>query len=76
MLSTTATCGPLDSARALEVKGQGANQFLFFIQVKLAKDGTQWPYIGGENIAEFAPISCELDIVVEEALFALFGIET
>jgi hypothetical protein len=62
--------------RTTEIKGKEPINFYYFIQVKLAKDGTKWCYVGGENIAELAPISCKLDIVVEEALFALFGIET
>ena len=62
--------------RTAEIKGKEPINFYYFIQVKLAKDETKWCYVGGENIAELAPISCKLDTVVEEALFALFGIET
>ncbi|MGB2898883.1 MAG: hypothetical protein WBB89_06440 [Candidatus Acidiferrum sp.] len=62
--------------RTAEIKGKKPINFYYFIQVKLAKDETKWCYVGGENIAELAPISCKLDTVVEEALFALFGIET
>jgi hypothetical protein len=62
--------------RTAEIKGKEPIDFYYFIQVKLAKDETKWCYVGGENIAELAPISCKLDIVVEEVLFALFGIET
>jgi hypothetical protein len=62
--------------RTAEIKGKEPINFYYFIQVKLAKDETKSCYVGGENIAELAPISCKLDIVVEKALFALFGIET
>ncbi|SRR6266436_2223222 len=62
--------------RTAEIKGKEPINFYYFIQVKLAKDETKWCYLGGENIAELAPISCKLDAVVEEALFALSGIET
>jgi hypothetical protein len=62
--------------RTAEIKGKEPINFYYFIQVKLAKDETKWCYVGGENIAELAPISCRLDTIVEEALFALFGIET
>jgi len=62
--------------RTAEIKGKEPINFYYFIQVKLAKDETKWCYVGGENIAELASISCKLDTVVEEALFALFGIET
>jgi hypothetical protein len=62
--------------RTAEIKGKEPINFYYFIQVKLAKDETKWCYVGGENIAQLAPISCKLDAVVEEALFALFGIET
>ena len=62
--------------RTAEIKGKEPINFYYFIRVKLAKDETKWCYLGGENIAELAPISCKLDTVVEEALFALFGIET
>ncbi len=62
--------------RTAEIKGKEPINFYYFIQVKVAKDETKWCYVGGENIAELAPISCKLDTVVEEALFALFGIET
>jgi len=62
--------------RTAEIKGKEPINFYYFIQVKLAKDETKWCYVGGENTAELAPISCKLDTVVEEALFALFGIET
>jgi hypothetical protein len=62
--------------RTAEIKGKEPINFYYFIQVKLAKDETKWCYVGGENIAELAPINCKLDTVVEEALFALFGSET
>lgn len=62
--------------RAAEIKSKEPINFYYFIQVKLAKDETKWCYVGGENIAQLAPISCKLDTVVEAALFALFGIET
>src|SRR5216683_2711038 len=62
--------------RTAEIKGKEPINFYYFIQVKVAKDETKWCYVGGENIAELASISCKLDTVVEEALFALFGIET
>jgi hypothetical protein len=62
--------------RTAEIKGEEPIDFYYFIQVKVAKDETKWCYVGGENIAELAPISCKLDTVVEEALFALFGSET
>jgi hypothetical protein len=62
--------------RTAEIKGEEPIHFYYFIQVKLAKDETKWCYVGGEDIAALSPISCKLDTVVEEALFALFGIET
>jgi hypothetical protein len=62
--------------RTAEIKGEEPIHFYYFIRVKLAKDVTKWCYLGGESIAELAPISCKLDTIVEKALFALFGIET
>ncbi len=62
--------------RTAEIKSKEPINFYYFIQVKVAKDETKWCYVGGEKNAELAPISCKLDTVVEEALFALFGIET
>jgi hypothetical protein len=62
--------------RTAEIKGKEPINFYYFIQVKVAKDETKWCFAGGENSAELAPISCKLDTVVEDALFALFGIET
>jgi hypothetical protein len=62
--------------RTAEIKSKEPINFYYFIQVKLAKDETKWCFVGGETIGELAPISCKLDTVVEEALFALCGIET
>lgn len=62
--------------RTAEIRGKEPINFYYFIQVKVARDETKWCYVGGENIAELAPISCKLDTVVEEVLFALCGIET
>ena len=62
--------------RTAEIKGKEPIDFYYFIQAKLAKDETKWCYVGGENRAELAPISCRLDIVVEQTLFALCGIDT
>jgi hypothetical protein len=61
--------------RTAEIKGKEPISFYYFIQVKLAKDETKCCYAGGVKSIELAPISCKLDTVVEEALFALFGIE-
>src|ERR1700730_977446 len=62
--------------RTAEIKGKEPSNFYYFIQVKFAKDESNWCYVGGENISKLEPISCKLDTVVEAALFALFGIET
>jgi hypothetical protein len=62
--------------RTAEIKGKEPINFYYFIQVKLAKDESKWCYVGGANISKLTPISCKLDTIVEEALFALFGIET
>ena len=61
--------------RTVELKGPEPIKFHYFIQVKLAKDEATWCYVGGENKAELALITGKLDMVIEKALFALFGVE-
>jgi hypothetical protein len=61
--------------RTAEIKGKEPINFYYFIQTKLAKDETKWCCVGGEKRTELAPINCKLDIVVEQALLALCGID-
>ena len=61
--------------RTAEMKGKEPINFYYFIQTKLAKDETKWCCVGGEKRTELAPINCKLDIVVEQALLALCGID-
>jgi hypothetical protein len=61
--------------RTVELKGTEPIKFHYLIQVTLAKDKKTWSYLGGENKAELTPITGKLDMVVEKALFALFGVE-
>jgi hypothetical protein len=62
--------------RTAEIKGKEPINFYYFIQVKLAKDRTKWCCSGGEKGTNLAPINCKLDSIVEEALLALYGIDT
>lgn len=61
--------------RIAEIKGKEPTKFYYFIRVRLAKDATKWCYAGGDDPEELAPITGKLDVVVEKALFALFGVE-
>ncbi len=61
--------------RTAEIKGLEPTKFYYFIRVRLAKDETKWCYAGGDSPEELAPITGKLDVVVEKALFALFGVE-
>jgi len=61
--------------RIVEIRGKEPTKFYYFIRVRLAKDEAKWCYAGGENKEELLPITGKLDMVVEKALFALFGVE-
>ncbi len=61
--------------RIAEIKGKEPTKFYYFIRVRLAKDETKWCYAGGDNPGDLVPITGKLDMVVEKALFALFGVE-
>jgi hypothetical protein len=62
--------------RTAEIKGKEPVKFHYFIQVRLAQDQSKWDYEGGENPAVLGPINGKLDAIVENALFALFGVES
>ena len=61
--------------RTVEIAGKHPTTFRYFLKVRLSKDGSNWCYAGGENKQELQPVTGKLDIVVEKALYALFGIE-
>jgi hypothetical protein len=61
--------------RTAEIKGKEPVKFYYFVRVRLAKDGGNWCYAGGENKEDLAPVTGKLDTIVEKALFALFGVQ-
>jgi hypothetical protein len=61
--------------RTAEIKGKEPVKFYYFIQVTPAKDGAKLCYLGGQNRADLAHVTGKLDAIVEQALFALFGVE-
>lgn len=61
--------------RSLEIKGIPPIEFYYLIKVRLSKDETKWCYAGGEDSQQLMPVTGKLDIVVEKALFSLYGVE-
>ena len=61
--------------RTAEIKGKEPIEFYYLIKVRLSKDQMKWCYAGGEDKEQLIPITGKLDIVVEKALFALYGVE-
>jgi len=61
--------------RTAEIKGKEPIRFYYFIRVRLVKDKTAWCYAGGEDKDNLSTVTGKLDMVVEKALMALFGVE-
>ena len=62
--------------KTAEIEGKNPVKFHYFIQVKPAQDPFTWIYAGGKDNAKTIPITGKLDNIVEEALFAMLGVES